>query len=78
MPNTFIGMGNNPDGLDMPMGLGMKLTMHPKAHETFGKMNTAEKRDTIQYVQSGLTGEDAKRRIENVIRRMEQGETSIS
>lgn len=77
MQDTFIGMGNNPDGLDVPMGLGMQLTMHPKAHETFGKMNAEEKRDTIHYVQSGITGEDAKRRIENVIRRMEQGETHI-
>ena len=78
MQNTFIGMGNNPDGPDLPMGFGMQLAMHPKAHETFGKMTTKEKREAIHYIQGGLTGADAKRRIENTIRRMEQGETNIS
>ena len=78
MQDAFIGMGNNPNGLDIPMGLGMRLTMHPKAHETFGNMTTKEKQEAIRYVQGGITGEDAKRRVENVIKRMEQGETRIS
>jgi len=73
MIQPFIGMGNSPDGIDLPLGLSMGLSMHPKAAETFGKMTAEEKRAAIRYVQSGLTGEDAKRRIASAIHRMEQG-----
>lgn len=78
MQTPFIGMGKAPDGIELPLGLSMELTMNPNAASTFGKMSIDQKRDAIRYVQGGTTGEDAKRRIENVVKRMEQGEMSIT
>ena len=78
MEKPFIGMGEAPDGIELPLGLSMELTMHPQAAETFGKLTHAEKRAAIRYVQSGVTGEDAKRRIQNAVGQLEQGETRIS
>ena len=78
MSGTFIGMGNAPDGVDIPLGLSMSLAMHPRAMDTFGRMSPQEKHAAIQYVQSCTTGEDAKRRIENAIQQMEHGQTTLS
>jgi len=78
MIQPFIGMGKAPDGIDLPLGLSMGLSMHPNAAETFGKMSAEEKRAAIRYVQSGITGEDAKRRISSAISQMEQGQTWLS
>ena len=78
MEQPFIGMGKSPDGIELPLGLSMGLTMHPDAAETFGKMSIAEKQSAIRYVQSGVSGEDAKRRIRNAVSQMEQGRTAIS
>ena len=78
MRQPFIGMGPAPDGIDLPLGLSMGLSMHPKAAETFGKMNSEEKWAAIRYVQTGSSGEEAKRRIEGAIRQMENGQTRLS
>ena len=74
MTQPFIGMGKAPDGIDLPLGLSMGLTTHPKAAETFGKMSAEEKQAAIRYVQSGVTGEDAQRRISSAIHQLEQGQ----
>jgi hypothetical protein len=78
MNQVFIGMGPAPDGIDLPLGFSMGLSLHPKAAETFGQMSTDEKRAAIQYVQSGVTGEDAKRRIASAIDQLALGQTSFS
>ncbi|MCL2568648.1 MAG: hypothetical protein FWE12_04325 [Oscillospiraceae bacterium] len=78
MTQPFIGMGKAPDGIDLPLGFSMGLSMHPRAAETFGKMSTDEKWAAIRYVQSGTSGEEAKRRIEGAIRQMEIGQTRLS
>ena len=78
MSETFIGMGRNPEGIDLPLGLSMELAMHPQAASTFGKMSPAEKHAAIRYVQSCSTGEEAKERIRNAILQMEQGYTRLS
>ncbi|MCL2843084.1 MAG: YdeI/OmpD-associated family protein [Oscillospiraceae bacterium] len=78
MSKPFIGMGKAPDGVDLPLGLSMGLSMHPRAMDTFGKMTHQEKTAAIQYVQSATTGQDAKRRIENAIQQMEHGQTTLS
>ena len=74
----FIGMGKAPDGIDLPLGLSMGLSMHPKAAETFGKMSAEEKHAAIRYVQSGITSEDAKHRISNAIDQMADGQMRLS
>ena len=73
----FIGMGKAPDGIDLPLGLSMGLSLHPKAAETFGKMSADEKHAAIRYVQSGISGEDAKRRIASAINQMEEGQIRL-
>ena len=78
MSKPFIGMGKAPDGVDIPLGLSMGLSMHPRAMDTFGRMSPQEKNAAIQYVQSGTTGADAKRRVENAIQQMEHGRTTLS
>lgn len=78
MSKPFIGMGKAPDGIDLPLGLSMGLSMHPQAMDTFGKMTPQEKNAAIQYVQSAATGADAKRRVENAIQQMEHGQTTLS
>ena len=78
MSETFIGMGRNPEGIDIPLGLSMELAMHPGAASTFGKMNPEEKHAAIRYIQSCTSGEDAKERIKNAISQMEQGHTQFS
>ena len=78
MPEPYIGMGSSPDGIDLPLGLSMGLSMHPKAAETFGKMNADEKQAAIRYVQSGSTGEEAKRRIKSAISQLSEGQTQLS
>ena len=78
MSKPFIGMGKAPDGIDLPLGLSMGLTMHPKAAETFGKMSRDEKQAAVRYVQSGTTGEDAKRRIASAISQLGEGQTRLT
>ena len=74
----FIGMGPSPDGIDLPLGLSMGLSMYPQAAETFGRMSVEEKRAAIRYVQSGVTGEDAQRRIASALSQMDDGQTMLS
>jgi len=78
MQKPFIGMGEAPDGIELPLGLSMELTMHPEAAATFGRMSVEQKRGAIQYVQGCTSGEDARKRIQNVVKRMEQGEMNVT
>ena len=75
MGEPFIGMGKAPDGIDLPLGLSMGLSMHPGAAETFGKMSADEKVAAIRYVQSSVTGEDAERRVMSAIKQLTDGRT---
>ena len=34
----FIGMGNNPDGPDLPSGLSMHLGQEPEAISNYGRL----------------------------------------
>lgn len=74
MDNNFIGVGRNPDGPDIPLGLGMQLAQHPKAMTSFGKMTKKQKEDMIRNIQSAVTGEDAERRIINAVNGLDNGQ----
>lgn len=65
--STFIGMGKNPDGPDLPQGLGMRLAQDPKALDAFAKMTNKEKSTFISSIQGAATGDEAKRRMENAV-----------
>lgn len=75
MSSNFIGIGVNPDGPDLPLGLGMQLAQSPKAMDTFGRMSNAQKSSVIGYIKSAATGDDAKNRIEEAVQLMSQGKT---
>jgi len=71
--NVFVGMGHNPDGPDVPMGLGMQLCQDPDAMHTYGALSKAQQEAVIRYVQGSATGEDAHERIAKVIRSLREG-----
>lgn len=72
--SPFIGIGNNPSGVDLPLGLGMGLAQDPEAMYNFGKMSNTQKNELINYIQSGVSGEDAKERMANAINRLHNNE----
>ena len=65
--NPFIGMGNNPDGPELPVGLSMKLAQEPQAVAQYGTLSQAEQASVIRYNQNGSTGEAAESRIDEVV-----------
>ena len=75
--STFIGTGKNPDGPDIPLGLGMQLAQSPKAMATFGRMTKAQKSGLIRQIQGAPTGDAAKTKVEGAISQLEQGETTF-
>ena len=75
--STFIGIGKNPDGPDIPLGLGMQLAQSPKAMATFGKMTKAQKSGLIRQIQGAPTGDAAKARVTGAISQLEQGNTTF-
>ena len=77
MNQDFIGMGRAPDGIDLPLGLSMELTMHPTAATTFSSMSAAQKHAAIHYIQTATTGDEAKQRIRNAVSQMENGQTAF-
>ena len=74
MSSTFIGTGKNPDGPDLPLGLGMRLAQEPSAMETFGKMSNGQKETMIKYLQSTNTGEEAESRMSEVVENLKNGQ----
>lgn len=66
----FIGLGHNPEGPDLPTGLGMRLAGDPKAMDAFGRMSSEQKSAMIGYVQGAATGEDAKHRLDHALQQL--------
>ncbi len=64
----FVGVGPNPNGPDLPLGLGMRLAQEPRAMEVYGRLTNPQKESVIGYIQSCETGDDSKSRIEQVIK----------
>lgn len=71
--STFIGTGINPDGPDLPLGLGMQLAQDPKALDTFGRLTNEQKSVLIGYIQGAATGDDAKRRLAEALNMLHDG-----
>ncbi len=69
----FIGMGHNPEGPDLPLGFGMLLAQEPAAVSRYGELTNEEKSSVIRYIQSGVTGEDAKNRIADAVYGLRDG-----
>jgi len=65
--HAFIGVGNNPEGKDIPLGLGMQLAQNAAALDHFSELTQPQRDDLISYVQGAVTGDDAKHRIHSVV-----------
>lgn len=72
--STFIGMGTNPEGPDLPQGFGMQLSQNPKALNAFAKMPNDQKNALIRGMQGATTGEDAAARMANAIEQLTNNE----
>jgi len=70
---VFIGIGHNPDGPDLPEGLGMRLAQDPGAMKTFGSMSNEQKAAMIGYIRGALTGEEAESRMTDAVSRLSAG-----
>lgn len=75
--SNFIGIGRNPDGPDLPLGLGMQLAQEPKAMEAFGKMSKQQKASLIGHIQGAATGEDAKNRVVDAVNRLRDNQITF-
>ena len=73
--HAFIGMGNNPDGKDIPLGLGMQMAQDAEALNHFSNMTQPQRDGLIEYVQGAVTGDDAKHRIHAAIQGLKEGQT---
>ena len=74
----FIGIGQNPDGPDLPIGLGMRLAQEPRAMDTFGRMSNGQKQALIHYIQSAKeTGVDVEQRMAEVVTSLRDGRTAF-
>ena len=72
-------IGGSPSGVpmglgsDMPIGLGMLLMEDQAAFSRFGGMSADEKKRVLRYVEGGVDGEDAKRRIAHTVKSLHDG-----
>ena len=66
--SNFIGIGHNPEGPDLPLGLGMRLAQDPQAMDTFSNMNNEQKTALISYLQRSNTGEEALDRMASAVK----------
>lgn len=70
----FNLLGNNTDGPDLPLGLGMGLAQSPRAMEAFGRMSKEQRAALISHIQGAATGDDAKNRIAEAIQQLGEGQ----
>lgn len=69
----YIGIGHSPDGVDLPLGLGMQLAQEPRAMEAFGQLTTEQKSKLIQNIQSAQTGQEAEEKIAEAVSSLRTG-----
>lgn len=65
------------DAEHMPIGLMMSLAQHQQAMKNFSLLDDQGQKQVIQYVESSVTGEDAKNRIRSAVENLEKGSTDF-
>ncbi len=60
-------------GSDIPIGLSMLLMEDPLAMQRFNAMSKDEKSMVLKYVESGVNGDDAQRRILHTVKSLREG-----
>ncbi len=72
-PGPEFGLNNMGPGSDLPIGLSMLLMEDPVAMQHFAAMAKEEKMQVLKYVESGVDGDDAQRRIEHTVTSLHKG-----
>lgn len=70
---TFIGMGSNPNGPDLPIGFSMQLAQEPQAVVNYGRLSKEQQASVIRYIQGSTTGEGAENRIAQAVQSLKDG-----
>ena len=70
---VFIGMGNNPDGPDLPVGFSMQIAQEPQAVAAYGRLSKEQQASVIRFMQSCQNGEDAETRVNQVVQQLKDG-----
>ena len=65
------------DAEQMPIGLMMSLAQHQQAMRNFSLLDDSRQKALIAYVESSVTGEDAKDRIRSAVENLETGNTGF-
>ena len=68
-----IGPNNMGPGSDLPIGLSMLLMEDPVAMQRFAVLSKEEKTQILRYVETGVDGNDAQRRIAHTVRSLHDG-----
>lgn len=56
---------------EMPVGFAMSLSMNQKAMQYYSGLSLEKQNDIVKYVQNNQTGIEAKSKVENAIRGLE-------
>ena len=75
--HTFVGIGRNPNGPDLPLGFGFRLMQEPRAIDIYGRLSNEDKSAVIRYIQSGTSGDDAKNRIINAVEHLKENHLDV-
>ena len=78
MNTPFIGVGKNPEGKDLPLGLGMRLAQTPEAMDTYGQLSQGQRDLIVEYIKGCTSSEDARKRISEVVMGLKNGQSSFS
>jgi len=62
-------------GRQLPEGLGFRLAMDMKAMTNFANLPQEKKDELVNYIQSSTSGEDAQRRVSEVVNSLHNGDS---
>lgn len=63
-------------GSEIPVGLGMRLSLDMEAMKNFVNSSDERKQQMVDYISASTTGDDAKNRVTEVMRQLH--DSSIS
>ena len=72
-PGPVFGPDNMGPGSDLPIGLSMLLMEDPVAMQHFAAISKEERMQILKYVESGVNGDDAQRRITHTVQNLHAG-----
>lgn len=59
----------------LPEGLGFRLALDMPAMTNFAKMPDSQKNQLVDYIKGSASGEEARTRVTEVIRKLHQGDS---